>query len=143
LLEWFEFYSCQTYPMDSKKGDTGKPALAANVASCRKKKNEEASFMEDLKDHIDEFIHASMDEHKTCFKKTVQKVCVYLNLSFLILTIVCTSLLTYIVFPLVDFRCLVCPRLLRRGTLTPPKKLKVLCLFRQLWKVSFRFVLKK
>ncbi|XP_027935374.1 uncharacterized protein LOC114190615 isoform X2 [Vigna unguiculata] len=60
--------------MDSKKGDTGKPALAANVASCRKKKNEEASFMEDLKDHIDEFIHASMDEHKTCFKKTVQKM---------------------------------------------------------------------
>lgn len=44
------------------------------VTSCRKKKNEEATFMEDLKDHIDEFIHASMDEHKSCFKKTIQKV---------------------------------------------------------------------
>uniref|UniRef100_A0A2P2JFR4 Uncharacterized protein n=1 Tax=Rhizophora mucronata TaxID=61149 RepID=A0A2P2JFR4_RHIMU len=44
------------------------------VTSCRKKKNEEATFLEDIKDHIDEFIHASMDEHKTCFKKTIQKM---------------------------------------------------------------------
>ncbi|XP_022773784.1 uncharacterized protein LOC111316038 [Durio zibethinus] len=44
------------------------------VTSCRKKKNEEATFLEDLKDHMDEFIHASMDEHKTCFKKTIQKM---------------------------------------------------------------------
>ncbi|KAL0384085.1 UNVERIFIED_CONTAM: hypothetical protein Sradi_2802800 [Sesamum radiatum] len=44
------------------------------MTSCRKKKNEEATFLEDLKDHIDEFIHASMDEHKTCFQKTVKKM---------------------------------------------------------------------
>ncbi|XP_022739987.1 uncharacterized protein LOC111292065 [Durio zibethinus] len=44
------------------------------VASCRKKKNEEAAFLEDLKDHIDEFINASMDEHIGCFKKTIQKM---------------------------------------------------------------------
>ena len=49
---------------------SAKPA----IASCRKKKSEEATFLEDLKDHVDEFIHASMDEHKTCFKKTIQKV---------------------------------------------------------------------
>ncbi|KAA8536100.1 hypothetical protein F0562_028578 [Nyssa sinensis] len=51
-------------------------AAAANPAttSCRKKKSEEATFLEDVKDHIDEFIHASMDEHKTCFKKTIQKM---------------------------------------------------------------------
>ncbi|KAJ9152701.1 hypothetical protein P3X46_026237 [Hevea brasiliensis] len=30
--------------------------------------------MEDLKDHIDEFIHADMYEHKRCFKKTIQKM---------------------------------------------------------------------
>uniref|UniRef100_A0A804NHW9 Uncharacterized protein n=1 Tax=Zea mays TaxID=4577 RepID=A0A804NHW9_MAIZE len=36
--------------------------------------NNNATFLEDLKDHIDEFIHASMDEHKTCFKKTIQKM---------------------------------------------------------------------
>ncbi|XP_051136905.1 uncharacterized protein LOC127255433 [Andrographis paniculata] len=49
---------------------------AANpvTTSCRKKKSEEATFMEDLKDHIDEFIHASMDEHKTCFQKTIKKM---------------------------------------------------------------------
>ncbi|XP_057441378.1 uncharacterized protein LOC130733265 [Lotus japonicus] len=46
----------------------------ATVASCRKKKSEDATFLEDVKDHIDEFIHASMDEHKTCFKKTIQKM---------------------------------------------------------------------
>ncbi|CAL5435670.1 unnamed protein product [Camellia sinensis] len=44
------------------------------ISSCRKKKSEEATFLEDVKDHIDEFIHASMDEHKTCFKKTIQKM---------------------------------------------------------------------
>ncbi|KAJ8767165.1 hypothetical protein K2173_013562 [Erythroxylum novogranatense] len=48
--------------------------LPPAVTSCRKKKSEEATFLEDVKDHIDEFIHASMDEHKTCFKKTIQKM---------------------------------------------------------------------
>ncbi|RDX89281.1 hypothetical protein CR513_29010 [Mucuna pruriens] len=61
--------------MDTQKGQTERPSsAAATVTSCRKKKSEEATFLEDLKDHIDEFIHASMDEHKTCFKKTVQKM---------------------------------------------------------------------
>ncbi|PON57863.1 hypothetical protein PanWU01x14_170760 [Parasponia andersonii] len=44
------------------------------ATSCRRKKKDEATFLEDVKDHIDEFIHASMDEHKTCFKKTIQKM---------------------------------------------------------------------
>lgn len=44
------------------------------MTSCRKKKNEDATFLEDLKDHIDEFIHASVDEHKTCFQKTIKKM---------------------------------------------------------------------
>lgn len=56
--------------MDSQKSEPQKPS------SCRRKKNEEATFIEDLKDHIDEFIHASMDEHKTCFQKTINKVSV-------------------------------------------------------------------
>ncbi|XP_055962367.1 uncharacterized protein LOC126687906 [Mercurialis annua] len=46
----------------------------AAVSSCRKKKSEQANFLEDVKDHIDEFIHASMDEHKSCFKKTINKM---------------------------------------------------------------------
>ncbi|KAF8406441.1 hypothetical protein HHK36_008528 [Tetracentron sinense] len=44
------------------------------TTSCRKKKSEEASVLADIRDHIDEFVHASMDEHKTCFKKTIQKM---------------------------------------------------------------------
>lgn len=62
--------------MDTQKNQAEKPTSSAAVAtSCRKKKHEEASFLEDVKDHIDEFINASMDEHKTCFQKTIKKVC--------------------------------------------------------------------
>jgi hypothetical protein len=43
------------------------------MAACRKKKIDDATFLEDVKEHIDEFINASMDEHKT-FKKTISKV---------------------------------------------------------------------
>ncbi|KAF4353734.1 hypothetical protein CsatB_013045 [Cannabis sativa] len=60
--------SNKTHP--EKQSSVAKPP----VTSCRKKKSEEASFLEDVKDHIDEFINASMDEHKTCFKKTIQKM---------------------------------------------------------------------
>ncbi|KZV53372.1 hypothetical protein F511_06514 [Dorcoceras hygrometricum] len=44
------------------------------MTSCRRKKRDDATFLEDVKDHIDEFIHASMDEHKTCFQKTIKKM---------------------------------------------------------------------
>ncbi|KAF8409969.1 hypothetical protein HHK36_002489 [Tetracentron sinense] len=44
------------------------------ITSCRKKKSEDASFLTDLRDHIDEFVNASVDEHKTCFKKTIEKM---------------------------------------------------------------------
>ncbi|XP_011088400.1 uncharacterized protein LOC105169644 [Sesamum indicum] len=57
---------------NEKLPSSGAPDPA--MTPCRKKKNEEATFLEDLKDHIDEFIHASMDEHKTCFQKTVKKM---------------------------------------------------------------------
>ncbi|KAG9148170.1 hypothetical protein Leryth_014095 [Lithospermum erythrorhizon] len=57
--------------MDSGKSQQ---TSAAAMAPCRKKKSEQATFLEDVKDHIDEFIHASMDEHKTCFKKTIGKM---------------------------------------------------------------------
>ncbi|KAL4555639.1 hypothetical protein LXL04_038263 [Taraxacum kok-saghyz] len=44
------------------------------MESCRKKKTDNATFLQDVKDHIDEFLDASMDEHKTCFKKTISKM---------------------------------------------------------------------
>ncbi|KAK2400624.1 stress up-regulated Nod 19 protein [Trifolium repens] len=61
-------------PLESLSMDTQKSQPDQKPSSCRKKKNEEATFIEDLKDHIDEFIHASMDEHKACFQKTMNKM---------------------------------------------------------------------
>lgn len=62
------------------------PAAKAPVStSCRKKKSDDATFLQDVKDHIDEFIHASMDEHKTCFSKTIKKVSREVPKSILIL----------------------------------------------------------
>jgi hypothetical protein len=44
------------------------------ASSCRKKKSESTTFFGDVLDHIDEFVHASMEEHKSCLKKTLNKV---------------------------------------------------------------------
>ncbi|GFP81002.1 hypothetical protein PHJA_000243500 [Phtheirospermum japonicum] len=63
--------------MATEKSPNEKPLSATPtpaMTSCRKKKSESATFLEDVKDHIDEFIHASMDEHKTCFQKTIKKM---------------------------------------------------------------------
>ncbi|KAL8029831.1 hypothetical protein ABFX02_14G248700 [Erythranthe guttata] len=63
--------------MATEMNPNEKPSSAAPnpaMASCRRKKNESATFLEDVKDHIDEFISASMDEHKTCFQKTIKKM---------------------------------------------------------------------
>ncbi|CAK9204584.1 unnamed protein product [Sphagnum troendelagicum] len=51
-------------------------AAAASSSSCRKKKSDTTSttFFGDVVDHIDEFVHASMDEHKDCLKKTLNKM---------------------------------------------------------------------
>ncbi|KAM0012856.1 hypothetical protein Hdeb2414_s0047g00748301 [Helianthus debilis subsp. tardiflorus] len=64
--------------MATEKSQQSTPSASVSVpvtASCRRKKSEDASFLQDVKDHIDEFIHASTDEHKTCFQKTILKVC--------------------------------------------------------------------
>ncbi|KAJ9537835.1 hypothetical protein OSB04_030568 [Centaurea solstitialis] len=49
-------------------------ASAPEMTSCRRKKSEDATFLQDVKDHIDEFINASTAEHKTCFQKTILKM---------------------------------------------------------------------
>lgn len=68
--------------METQKNQTEIPPKPA-MASCRKKVKDDATFFEDVKDHIDEFIHASMDEHKTCFQKTIKKVLFQLSFTFL------------------------------------------------------------
>ncbi|XP_010555295.1 PREDICTED: uncharacterized protein LOC104824821 [Tarenaya hassleriana] len=60
--------------METQKNQAETPQKPAAMASCRKKVKDDATFLEDLKDHIDEFVYASMDEHKTCFQKTIKKM---------------------------------------------------------------------
>lgn len=51
------------------------PKPEVPTSSCRKRVTDDnATFFENMKVHMDEFIHASMDEHKTCFKNTMEKV---------------------------------------------------------------------
>ncbi|KAL6905315.1 hypothetical protein ACP4OV_002916 [Aristida adscensionis] len=44
------------------------------VHSCRKNISDGTSFVTDMREHFYEFIHASVDEHRTCFTKTVRKM---------------------------------------------------------------------
>jgi hypothetical protein len=60
-------------------------AVASSSSSCRKKKSESTTFFGDVLDHIDEFVHASMEEHKSCLKKTLNKVMV------MVMSAVCLS----------------------------------------------------
>ena len=107
--------TCDIYPtlpmMEMQKSQPEKQSPAAKkppVTSCRKKKSQEAAFLEDVKDHIDEFINASMEEHKTSFKITIQKVLYFAP----------TSISLYPVRVAIRFfRCLECQRLsLKRGS---------------------------
>jgi len=52
------------------------PAVAPTATSCRKKKSDSQSttFFGDIVEHIDEFVHASYDEHKSCLTKTLNKM---------------------------------------------------------------------
>ncbi|KAK4744998.1 hypothetical protein SAY87_011310 [Trapa incisa] len=60
--------------MDPQKNSSAAGENNPVIKSCRRKKKDDATFLEDLKDHIDEFMSASMDEHKSCFQKTVKKM---------------------------------------------------------------------
>lgn len=63
--------------METPKSSSGTQSSTVTdpaMVSCRKKKSQDSSFLEDLRDHIDEFVNASMEEHKTCFSKTIRKM---------------------------------------------------------------------
>lgn len=97
--------------MGTEGGATEKQTSTAAVnpatSSCRRKKSESATFIEDVKDHIDEFINASMDEHKTCFQKTISKVsyCYIFNFSRLFHSR--RDLISLLILP---HRCLECQK---------------------------------
>lgn len=111
------------------------------MTSCRKKKKDDATFLEDLKDHIDEFVNASMEEHKTCFSKTIKKV--HFHSAHM-----CKASFHFVFifhFLLDDicwiFRCLVCQKLQQKGMLTP-RKLKAPCPFRQQFQIKLPSLLR-
>ncbi|CAL4915526.1 unnamed protein product [Urochloa decumbens] len=57
----------------TESGGLPQPAPKRAVSSCRKNVPG-SSFVSDLRDHIQEFIHASADEHRTCFTETMKKM---------------------------------------------------------------------
>ena len=70
----FLFFFNRQEEMDSQKEKEPKAAVST-TSSCRKYANDDnATFLANLKDHFNEFLNASMDEHKTCFKNTIDKV---------------------------------------------------------------------
>ncbi|XP_038698151.1 uncharacterized protein LOC119995712 [Tripterygium wilfordii] len=60
--------------MEAQKAD--QIEMQAIVASQNPaiKKRDNVTFLKDVKDHCEEFIHASMDERKSCFKQSIQKM---------------------------------------------------------------------
>ncbi|KAI3979688.1 hypothetical protein MKX01_013783 [Papaver californicum] len=44
------------------------------VSSCRKKKSEGASFVADMREHVDDFFNASMDEHKPALRRPLRRL---------------------------------------------------------------------
>lgn len=64
----------QKVQTETNQTAAGAAATSPKASSCRKMKRDDATFIEDVKDHIDEFLHASMAEHKDCFQKTMQQM---------------------------------------------------------------------
>ncbi|KAJ4843903.1 hypothetical protein Tsubulata_040141 [Turnera subulata] len=76
MLIWLVCVCQETMTTEAQKTETtpAAPAAAAAATSCRKNKRDDATFLEDLKDHIGEFMSAPMDEHVACFKRTMNKM---------------------------------------------------------------------
>ncbi|KAF8095365.1 hypothetical protein N665_0335s0013 [Sinapis alba] len=54
----------------------------ASTTSCKKHVNDDnATFLANLKDRFSEFVNTPMEEHKTCFKNTMDKVSSQFSLS--------------------------------------------------------------
>ncbi|KAJ7944285.1 Dipeptide transport ATP-binding protein [Quillaja saponaria] len=63
--------------MGSKNSERGSDSLVApqpRVAFCQRNKSENSSFVANLRNQFHGFIHASVDEHKTCLRNSIQKM---------------------------------------------------------------------
>ena len=55
--------------------ETMKPQEAQrDTEPCWKKKAADGGFLTNMKDHLDEFVNNSMDQHRICLKKTIRGV---------------------------------------------------------------------
>ncbi|XP_024539984.1 uncharacterized protein LOC112349582 [Selaginella moellendorffii] len=59
---------------ETKEEKTPTPQEPPVPRSCRKRSNPDASFIQDVRDHLDEFMSASMEDHKNCFMNTLGKM---------------------------------------------------------------------
>lgn len=58
-------------PADVEKTESQK--AQPDAEPCWKKKAD-AGFLTNMKDHFDEFVNTSMDQHRICLKKTIRGV---------------------------------------------------------------------
>ncbi|XP_042380861.1 uncharacterized protein LOC121973511 [Zingiber officinale] len=56
------------------------PERRPTTSPCRKKKEPDAGFLDDVKDHLDQFVSTSMDQHRICLKKTIRGMSDYVKL---------------------------------------------------------------
>ncbi|KAG0464481.1 hypothetical protein HPP92_020127 [Vanilla planifolia] len=47
---------------------------------CRKKKPVDDGLLADMKDHLDQFVHTSMEQHRICLKKTIRDLSDFVKL---------------------------------------------------------------
>lgn len=50
------------------------PSKASGSSPCWKKKEPDAGFLANVKDHLDQFVSTSKDQHRICLKKTMRGV---------------------------------------------------------------------
>ncbi|KAG6529039.1 hypothetical protein ZIOFF_011231 [Zingiber officinale] len=49
----------------------------ATSSPCWKKKEPDAGFLDDVKDHLGQFVSTSMDQHRICLKKSIRGISDY------------------------------------------------------------------
>jgi hypothetical protein len=72
--KWFPLQLTTTMPGGVQSEVPQQFASKPAVHSCRRNITDRTSFVADLRDHVHEFLHASMDKHRTCLTTTIKDV---------------------------------------------------------------------
>ncbi|CAD5179292.1 uncharacterized protein LOC135677800 [Musa acuminata AAA Group] len=65
--------------MESPKAES-EMELPRPSSPCWKKRVPEAGLLADVKDHLEQFLNTSMDQHRICLKKTIRDIREYAKL---------------------------------------------------------------